>query len=159
MLDTGSHERTDLRGVKNRTALEDDIARVHVSAAWPDVVQSANRASNLDLVVIVDNILDRHDGVGTLGYDAARCDRHCFARSQQAIGRTPRSDLGHHRQPPGRVRSADREPVHCGARERRQIHGRKRVCSEHTSCGVLGGDLLRRQPMDVREDHLLRFRE
>ena len=76
------------------------------------------------VVAAILDVLDRHDGVGALGHDAAGRDRHRLAgpsaRGRRAAGGDPRDD----RQRPRHVGRAQREAVHRRARKRRQVDGR-----------------------------------
>src|SRR5436190_12173905 len=64
---TRSGKRADLRRVQASAAYHHHVARGHVTRARTDVVIMANSRGNLDVVVIVDNILDGYDSVGSVG--------------------------------------------------------------------------------------------
>ena len=53
-------------------AENDRAAGRHVTAAGSDVVSFANVICNLDLVVLLDNVLDRYDGIGAVGLTSVR---------------------------------------------------------------------------------------
>ena len=110
-----------------------DLSRVNVTAARADVVTLANTAWKLHLVVILDNILDRDDGVCTLGNDTSGRDAHGLTRCERARRGHPGGDPGNDGEPAGRVFGPQREAVHGGARKRRQVDDRTRVFRENSS--------------------------
>ena len=105
----------------------------------------------VDCVVLLDNMLDRDDGIGALGDDAARRDSHRLAGLERPLGRPAGRDPEDDRQRPGRVRRADGEAVHRRARERRQVDARARVLGEHAARGLGERHRLGLERPDARE--------
>ena len=98
-----------------------------------------------------DNILDGHDGIGALRDDPAGGDRHRLAGLETAGCRPPGRDPAADRQRAGRIAGTKREPVHRGARKRRQVDGRARVLGQHPACCGVQRNTLGRQHLHVRE--------
>ena len=118
---SGRRERTDLRGAETNTGRHDHITRTDVAAARTNVVTLDDRGRNLHLVVMLDNVLDGDDGVGSLRHHAARGNRHRLACIQRTRGRDPGGNARDDGEPAGRVRRPYGETVHRRARERRQV--------------------------------------
>src|SRR5439155_22388084 len=92
-----------------------------VAAPRPDVGPALPRSADFDLVVIIDNILDGHDGIGALWDDPAGGDPHRRPATQWRCRRLSGSDARRDPKPPRRVGGPDGVAVHRGARERRQV--------------------------------------
>jgi hypothetical protein len=117
--ETGGGESAELRRAEPRAPRDDNVACSHIAPARAHARASASSFRNRHLVVMFDNILDGDDGIGALGHDASRRDRHCLARPEHTGGGTPRSDPTDHAERSRRVRGPHREPIHRRTRERR----------------------------------------
>ena len=106
---------------------------------------------------MLDNRLDRHDGIGAFGDDPAGGDAHRLAglecRRCRPSGRDPRLDP----KPSRRVCGPDGVAVHRGARERRQIDLRPRRLGEDAPGCVFERHALGRKRPGVLEDEALSF--
>jgi len=153
----GGPQGPEPRGCEHRARLDDALARLDVAAARPDVVAALHGDVDFDLVVMLDNILDRHDGIGAVGDDPAGGNSHCLSRLERRAcglaGRNPRVDAKASR----RVGSPDGVTVHRGARERRQIDLRPGRLSEDAAGRVFKRHGLGRERPGAREDQALRF--
>ena len=136
--DAGRCERADLRGAEHRAGLEQGVAGADVASDRPHVRSGSNGIRDLDLVVCLDNKLDRHDRVGALRHGAPGRDLHRLAGRERAVGGQAGGDPEHDRQAARQVAGADREAVHRRARERRQIDASGDVLREHAA--RRGGD-------------------
>ena len=124
-------ERADLRGAEQRAGLEQGVARANVATGRPHVRSGPNLVCDLDVVVCYDNLLDRHDRVGSLGHGAAGRDLHRLSRRERPVGRQSGGDPEHDRQAARKIGGTDCEAVHRRARERRQIDARGDILGEH----------------------------
>ena len=147
-----SRERTDLSGPEHRAGAQHDVARRQVAAARAHVRASLDSHVDLHRVVMLDNVLDGDDGIGSFGNDAARRDRHRLAGLERARRGQSCSDPSDNRQRAGRVGRANGEAVHRRARERRQVDRRTSILGEHASGGRAERHRLRRQAADPREN-------
>ena len=157
---TGGRERSELHGPETHACFDDDVTRSHVTAARTNVRTRAHRLTSIDRVVMLDNILDWDDGVGALGNDTARRDRHRLTRREctpcRPAGRDPLDDG----QRAWEIGRAYRKAVHRRARERRQVNKRTRGLRRDASGGRRPhGHRLRRARMRVGEHERLRLRQ
>jgi hypothetical protein len=152
---TGRGKSADLSGREHGSPRNNDVAHREVAAARAHVRAHVHAVRDVDLnlvgVVTLDNILDGDDGIGAVGHDAARRDLHRLAGGERAHGRPAGCDAVRDRQGSRRVDHAKREPVHRGARKRRQVDGGARVLGEHATGCRRDGHGLRRQRANVRE--------
>ena len=80
LRDSRRCERAEPSRVQTRSARDHDVAGMRIAAARTNVGAGSNGLGNLHVVVMLDNILDGDDGIGALGDDAARRDRHRLSR-------------------------------------------------------------------------------
>ena len=92
------------------------------------------------------------DGIGSLGDDASRRDPHRLPGFERAGRGRAGGDPEDDGQPPGRLFRSEREAVHRGARERRQIDDGVRSLREVPARGLLDRDPFRRQRPNPRQD-------
>ena len=139
----GGREGPDLGGPEPNPRIDDHFPRDDVAGARANARSGLNGRGDLDAVVLLDNVLDRDDGVGALGYDAARRDRHRLAGGQRARRGAAGGNMPHDRKRSGRVPGAEREAVHRRARKRRQVDCSTRGFGEDTSRRILQSERLR----------------
>ena len=92
-----------------------------------------NLASNLDLVVMLGNILDRDDGICAFGHDPARRDTHRLSLRKCTFRRFAGSNPGRYPKPARRVRGPNGVAIHCRAWKRRQVDDCPRGLGEHAA--------------------------
>ena len=136
-------ERADLCGAEQRAGLEQGIPHTDVTSGRTDVRSGSNWIRDFDPVVLLDNMLDRHDGVGSLGHGAPGRDLHRLAGRERAAGGQAGGDPEDDRQAAGEVAGADREAVHRRAREGRQIDTSGDVLRKHAARRGVNRDALR----------------
>ncbi len=83
------------------------------------------------MTVLLDDALDRDDGVGSVGHGAARRNRSSRAGRERLGRREPGGHANRDRQLPGRVPRAYGEAVHRRAREWRQVRSGERRLGQH----------------------------
>ena len=155
--DAGSRQSRHLRRTEAGTGLDHDLSLSQVAAGGPDARTPRNGFWHFDRVVMIDNILERDDGISSVGDDASSRDPHRLARLEAALRRASRSDPETHGQRPRGVLGAQREPVHRRAVERRQVdRGRCRFRQHAADCSFDRHRLVRK-PNDALEHELLRL--
>ena len=117
-------QRAEVRRSKPRPGFDHGVAGVDITAARAHAGTGSHMIRDLDSVVTLDNILEGDDGIGSVGNDSARRDRHRLAGPELARGGSAGRDPLNDGQPARSVLRAQREPVHCGAGKRRKIDGR-----------------------------------
>jgi glycosyltransferase involved in cell wall biosynthesis len=150
-------QRADMRGPEPYPGWNNLASGTQVTAARTNVRASSNTRSNLDGVVMLDNILDGDDGIRSVGHDSSCRDPHRLPRLQRARSRATRGDAEDDRQRAGRVPRTHREPVHRGARKRGQIDECVRGFAEHAPGRLLQRDALRPERLRALEDEALRL--
>jgi len=134
------------------------VASRNVATTRTNVVTLDDTLLDLHVVVTLDNVLDRDDGVGSCRDDTAGGDRHRLAFLERAWLRHTGRDPRHYGQPSRRVLRSHRETVHRRARKGRQIDGREGILGQHAArrsrqLHVLG--LERRHPLENALQRLL----
>ena len=157
--DAGRSERAELDGAQPHAGLHDHVAGSDVTAARPHVSAGGEGARNLDTVVSLDNDLERGDGVGAVGHDTARRDRHRLARGERPAGGAAGGNAGDDGQRSRQVGGAYGEAVHRRAHERRQVDHRPDGGRGHASRSFLDPHRLRRQRLHAGEHARLRLVE
>jgi hypothetical protein len=137
---------------------DDHLARTQVTAARANVRTDARSFLHHDPVVILDNILDGDDGIGSFRNDAAGRDAHCFTRAKRARSRAAGRDPLDDGKAPRQIFRTHRETVHRGTFERRQVDDRARVLPEHTAGRLADRHRLRREPSHPLQHTLLSLR-
>jgi glycosyltransferase involved in cell wall biosynthesis len=148
-------QRSEVRRPESHPGRNDLAPGMQVAAARANVRARVNGASDLDRVVMLDNILEGDDGIRSVGYDPSCGDSHRLPGLKRARRRMPRGDAEGDGQRAGRVSRADGEPVHGGARKRWQIDGRVRGRGEHAPGGVLQRNGLRLKRLHALENEAL----
>ena len=69
-------QRGEVARLQARACLDDGLARADVSSGRAHVCAPLDRLLDFDRVVILDNILEGDDGIGSLRYEAAGCNAH-----------------------------------------------------------------------------------
>src|SRR6266545_4450147 len=110
--DARGGEGADLRRPEPRAARNDDVARPNVASARTHIRSALHLRWDLHVVVIMDNVLDRDDGVGAFGYDASGRDRESLSSGERPARRPSCGNCLPYRQPRGRICGADRVAVH-----------------------------------------------
>ncbi|MDX6491165.1 MAG: hypothetical protein QOD43_1410, partial [Gaiellaceae bacterium] len=154
---TGRRKRTELSRTQLSPGLSDGFAGPNITTARANVRARRNSVSNLDSVVMFDNILDGDDGIGPVRHHPARGDRHRLACPQLALRRPPGRDPRNDRQCARRIRRAQGEPIHRRARKRRQIDHRGGRFRKHAPGGCLDRNAFRRQRLHALENQALGF--
>ncbi len=118
-----------------------------------------DRLRDLNRVVLLDNVLDRDDGVGLVRHDRPGRDGHGTAGLDRASNGCPAADSPTTRSVPGSIGRAHGEAVHRRARERRQVDPGTDVLRADASAR-LGDrhDLRRKRPGELQHP-LLRLLE
>jgi glycosyltransferase involved in cell wall biosynthesis len=155
--DTRRRKGSDVRGPESHPGRNDLATGTQVAATRANVRTVSNSASDLDNVVMLDNILEGDDGIRSVGNDPSCGDSHRVPGLKGARRRMPRGDPEGDGQRAGGVRRADREPVHGGARKRRQIDGCVRRLGKDAPGGLLERDVLRPKRLHALEDEALGF--
>ena len=145
LSDTGGRQGTELRRTENPPALHDGVPGAEVTATRTNVVARRNRFRNLHAVVMFDNILDGDDGISSVGNHPAGRYRHRLAGPQLPRRGPPRRNPRHDRQHARRVQGADGVAVHRRARERRQVHERRRGRGQDAARRIFEPNAFRRQ--------------
>ena len=146
-------------GSKTDARVDDHVAASSVAAARTNVRADRNRFTSFDLVVTMDNILEGEDGIGAVGDDTAGRDLHRLAGLERARRRAAGGDPLDHRERPGQVSGPNREAVHGGARERRQVDESARGLGRDAARRVPDSHLLGREHLRPGEHERLRLLE
>ncbi len=106
---------------------DDHVVTAKVAAHGTDVCADNDRLGYLHVVVILDNILDRDDGIGSDRQGTPGADAHGLTRPERSRRRRARCNMEDDREHAGRVLGPHREPVHRRTVERRQVNCRPHV--------------------------------
>ena len=161
LVDACRRERADLRGPKANSRIEYDIAGPHVASTLPDIGAGGDRFPDLDRLARVLHQLERDDRIGPLGNRAAGGDRHRLAGRERPLGGRPGGDPGDDREAGAHagVLCPDREAVHRGAREGRQIDQRGGRLREDPAGRALNRDALCVEALRALENEPLCLRD